>query len=226
MRLRINPSFFVAAALLLGGAQACDRGSDEIEVTSPEETQTQEPTQGSDEDTAPTEDPGQNTPDPIQPPVNRNVDSDQIHDIRVRLGLDPPPNLLVGDLLTRQDIREVTQYEGAVAETTFDGIEPSPNYNAVRIAAEGGFGFGLQLWSLDESRQVSPRYDRLQQTYFRSTEDESPVGDRAFIANFEGIRQYGFMHRASRSVGVVSCDANLCSAEQVEQLAQNVLNRL
>ena len=103
------------------------------------------------------------------------------------------PPLIVSDLLTRSDIREVTQYAGELQETTLDGIEPSPQYNAIRLSAgEAGYGAALQVWQFDEMRQATNHFRRLRRTYFDQNVDGTPVANEAFQASFFGLEHYAF----------------------------------
>lgn len=144
-----------------------------------------------------------------------------------QLGLAPPPPLIVSDLLTRSDIREVTQYAGELQETTLDGIEPSPQYNAIRLSAgEERYGAALQVWQFDETRQATNHFRRLRDTYFDQSVDGTPVANEAFQASFFGLEHYAFLHRASKSVAVVSCDKEVCTARQTRTLASRASTRL
>lgn len=147
-------------------------------------------------------------------------------DLAVRLGLVPPEPVVVAPLLTHPDIRELVQYNGELAVRSLDGIAPSANYNALRLAAGEGYGFALQLWRLDETRQVIPRFERLRDTWIVATPDESAVGDAAFHGEFSGIRHYVFSHRPSRSVVAITCQSDLCTTEQSREIARRVLSRL
>lgn len=170
------------------------------------------------------------TPPPIAPPelraVERRPEVEASRELAARLGLAPPDPLFVADLLTRADIRELTRFQGELMETTLEGIAPSPDYNAIRIQANGGFGFAVQVWEYADPRDLSAQYRRLKETYFDSTLENSAVGNEAFSADFEGIRHYAFQHRASKSMAVVTCDRALCDAAQLRALAQRVANRL
>lgn len=159
---------------------------------------------------------------PVLPPQQPAAD----RDLAVRLGLVPPDPLVVAQLLTHADIRELVRYDGELAVRTLDGLAPSPHYNVIRLGAGEQYGFALQVWRLEEARQVAPRYDRLKETYIVATEDPTPVGDASFHGEFAGVRHHGFSHRASRSVAVVTCEATLCTQPQARALAERVLSRL
>ncbi len=164
---------------------------------------------------------------PITPRVvERRPDVEANRELAERLGLAPPPPLIVADLLTRADVRELSGYTGELLETSLEGIEPSVDYNAIRIGAAGGYGFALQLWQLAEIRQVTNQFRRLRETYFAADLESAPVGNEAFSATFQGLRHYAFLHRASRSIAVVTCQEDLCDAAQLRAMSQRVSNRL
>lgn len=164
---------------------------------------------------------------PITPRVvERRPDVEANRELAERLGLAPPPPLVVADLLTRADVRELTGYTGDLLETSLEGLEPSVDYNAIRISAGAGYGFALQLWQLAEVRQVTNQFRRLRETYFAAENESAPVGNEAFAASFQGLRHYAFLHRASRSIAVLTCQDTLCDAAQLRSLAQRVSNRL
>jgi hypothetical protein len=168
------------------------------------------------------------TPSTNRPPITRQPVLSQDRDLAQRLGLAPPEPLRVSDLLTHADIRELVQYTGELAVATLDGLEPEPFYNHVRLSAGEGFGFSVQLWQPPEERQAAARFERLRDTYIDRQPDAASGGpaDQAFLGEFEGIRHYAMLHRASRSAAVVSCQADLCSLEQIRLLAARIASRL
>lgn len=224
------------AALAVALLAACNRGE---EPETPETAQAPEvsaeatePGSGAaaDEPAAQPTEAAAPTP-PAQPlevarDTERRPDVEANRELAAALGLAPPDPLLVSDLLTRADVRELAQFRGELLETGLAGIEPSPNYNTIRLQADGGYGFALQLWQHDEIRQLSTHFRRLRETYFDSSTDGAGVANEAFTADFQGIRHYGFMHRASKSIAVVTCDDALCDATQLRSIAQRVANRL
>ena len=205
--------FFLVATSFLA---ACH--SEEENENVPLETETQEENTRLEENNEPESTLAES---PVQ-----QLDPNEVFNTRVRLGLEPPPNLVVQYLLTRADVRELSLYEGTLTGSTLVGIEPSPNYNAFRIQSETGYGIGLQRWLLTETRQTMPRFQRLHDTYFEANDDNDPIGDGAFYGNIEGIRHYAFAHQSSRSVVVVTCETAICSLVQVKSLAERVFSRL
>jgi len=172
---------------------------------------------------------GTSTPPPATTrdpaPVRPSAPSSD-RDLAIRLGLAPAEPLHIASFLTHADVREIFAFDGELTIRTLEGIEPNPSYNAVRLGADDGYGFALQLWRLDETRQVNPRYDRLRQTYITALNEDTSPADAAFTAEFEGIRHYVFAHRASRTVGAVTCQTSLCTAAQLRDLAVKVVDRL
>lgn len=165
-------------------------------------------------------------PPPNRSPVVRSQATSADRELATRLGLAPPEPLRVADLLTHADVRELMQYTGDLTIATLDGLEPGPHYNALRLAAEAGFGFAVQLWQEDEQRQALSRFARLQETYIDRNLEPEPIGDEAFSGEFEAVRHYAFFHRASKSVVIVSCQAPLCTRDQLRAMADRILSRL
>lgn len=160
-------------------------------------------------------------------PSPRETASQVDRDLAVRLALVPPDPLVVADLLTHADIREIFRYEGSLAVSSLEGIEPTDGYNAIRLASDdGGFGFAVQVWQLDAARQLEPRFQRLRDTWISATDDREPVGDGAFYGEFEGIRYYAFAAGEARSMSVISCQTMLCTPNQLRTLADRVYDRL
>jgi len=227
----MNCRLHVCALVLLVplALSGCRRGTD----TASEGTSAGEPSaesSGSGQEAPPEEastgDAAAPTPAPNRPPVVRSQATSADRELATRLGLAPPEPLRVADLLTHADVRELMQYTGDLTIATLDGIEPGPYYNALRLSAGSGFGFAVQLWQEDEQRQALSRFARLQETYIDRNADTSPVGDEAFWGEFEGIRHYALFHRASKSVVIVSCQAELCTPDQVRNMADRVMSRL
>lgn len=162
---------------------------------------------------------------PAEEPV-RELTPEEISALRSVVGLTPPEPLMVSDLLTRADVREITKYEDVLAEQLLDGVAPSATYNSIRIGSADMFGASLQLWRPTEARQSGGRFLRLKETYIAAAPDTAPVGDEAFFGEFGETTHYAFHHKASRSVAVVTCATKLCDAEKVKALADRVASRL
>ena len=170
--------------------------------------------------------PAQGEPREARPVRERRPEVEANRELAARLGISPPDPLLVSDLLTRADVRELTNFSGELLETSLAGIEAGPQYNTIRLQADGGYGFALQVWQHDEVRQLSAQFRRLRETYFDSQLDNSGLANEAFTADFQGIRHVGLVHRPSRSIAVVTCDRNLCDPIQIRAVAGRVTERL
>jgi hypothetical protein len=96
----------------------------------------------------------------------------------------------------------------------------------VRLQADGGYGLALQVWQFDELRQLSAHYRRLRETYFDARDDDGGVANEGFTGTFQGIRHQAFLHRASKSVVVVTCAETICDGLQLRAIAQRIANRL
>ena len=205
---------------LLLVASGCSRSTEEAAAGSGEAA----PASGSAAEAAPKVAP----PKPAAPAEEavRELTPEEISALRSVVGLTPPEPLLVSDLLTRADVREITKFEDVLAEQPIDGLAPSPTYNSIRIGSDAMFGASLQLWRPLEARQAGGRYLRLKETYIAATVDAAPVGDEAFFGEFGETVHYAFHHKASRSVAVITCATKLCDTEKVKALADRVASRL
>jgi len=201
--------------------EASDEATPGAEVAVPDEAAA--PTAGSAQ--APAADPPP-APTPSGPSPRQNA-APVDRDLAVRLALVPPDPLVVADLLTHADIREIFRYEGSLSVSTLEGIESSEGYNSIRLASDdGGFGFAVQVWQMDAARQLEPRFQRLRDTWISATDDRDPIGDVAFYGEFEGIRYYAFSTAGARSMSVITCQTMLCTPNQLRTLADRVYDRL
>ncbi len=213
------------AIAALVSAAACSRGGDDGEAMA-EANSEPAPVAEASAETAPPAPAANPTPNnPV--PVVRNTAASADRNLAQRLGLAPADPLIVSDLLTHADIRELVGYNGELSIATLEGVQPSEFYNAMRLAsADGGFGFAVQLWEDEQARQTVSRFERLQETYIDRVAETDGIGDTAFRGEFDGIRHYAFMIERARSIAVVSCQSELCTTEQVRNLAERVSSRL
>lgn len=218
--------------VLASAAIGCSRGEEESDEVTPTAEESEAAAQESPEvepaqpNQAPVAAADPVAPIEVAPNRDRRPEVEGNQDLAERLGLAPPEPLRVSDLLTRADVRELTGFQGELLETGLSGIAPGPGYNTIRLRADGGYGFGLQVWQADEIRQASAHFRRLRETYFDFRLDSSGVGNESFRADFQGLRHYAFLHRQSKTTAVVTCDRALCDEVQVRALAQRVGNRL
>lgn len=219
--LRIWLPLLVAVALVASG---CNKEDEEEGGGTDESTEPVADAPESDGEEAEEVDPLLEGVEPL--PVDRSPTPSADRQLAMRLGLTPPEPLIVADLLTHADIRSIARYDGALTVTGLDGIEPNPEYNALRLASDAGYGFAVQLWQPPELRRAEERYNTLQETYIQVIADADPVTTRAFRGAYEGIRHYVFLDQRSRSVGIVTCQANLCDNLQLRELAERVVSRL
>jgi hypothetical protein len=217
---------FLLALTLLGASTACNGGGGEeadsgVPLAVPT---TVEPSPGSGDPSTEVEPPSQAS----QPggPSPRDEAWARDRDLAIQLGFVEPDPLVVSDLLTHADIRELVRYDGALTVTSVEGIAPTPQYNSLRLATENGFGFSIQLWTHDEARQAQARFERLQQTWIQATAEAVPVGDASFSGEFDALRYFAFFDTPSRSTAVVTCQVDLCDPVQIRAIAERAQSRL
>ena len=135
-----------------------------------------------------------------------------------------PPE--VEHLLSRVEIRELTQFTGSLQRTELEGQEPSEIYNAMRFAGEDHLGVAVQLWSLNSSARTTQQFDRLRDTFVEPV-GARDIGDSAFRSDYPGMRQFVFVSRQHNVVVAVACDESVCTDEgHVTMLAQRAESHL
>ena len=150
----------------------------------------------------------------------------ELRELRARLGLAPPSPPAVQNLLTRADVREILRYDGLLRELPLQGQEPSPAWNAMRIAPEDGLGVAVQRWVLDDPAQRERRFRRLRETWIAVDRDAPDLGQAAFSGTFDDVHHIAFRHDRSRSIVVVTLDGALGDASRLRALAARVAERL
>jgi hypothetical protein len=146
--------------------------------------------------------------------------------MRTALRSREPEVLEIDQLLSRGEVRELTQYTGSLREIPLEGQPPSESYNAVRFAADTSYGLGIQMWQLETSDDASRHFQRLRDTYV-ATEAQRIMAHNGFSSTFGGIRQIVFMSRGEHAVVAVSCDETLCPRDGVlTRVAERIGSRL
>ena len=135
-----------------------------------------------------------------------------------------PPD--IDHLLSRVEIRELTQFTGSLQRSELEGQEPSEVYNAMRFAGENHLGVAVQLWSLNSSARTTQRFDRLRETFVEPVGARG-IGDSAFRSDYPGMRQFVFVSRQHNVVVAIACDESVCTDEgHVTMLAERAESHL
>ncbi|TVR03461.1 MAG: hypothetical protein EA398_04885 [Deltaproteobacteria bacterium] len=150
----------------------------------------------------------------------------ELRELRARLGLAPPSPPAVQNLLTRADIREILRYDGLLRELPLQGQEPSPGWNAMRIAPEDGLGVAVQRWIVDDPAQRDRRFRRLRDTWIAVDRDAPELGQASFGGTFDGVHHLAFRHDRSRSIIVITLDGAMGDGEQLRTLGARIAERL
>lgn len=158
-------------------------------------------------------------------PEDRFVHPELVEAIQVRSGLIPPQPPRVDGLLLRSDLRQVLAFGGAVEVVGLAGREPSPTYNAMRMAMDQGYGCAVQRWRFDSPSELEVVY----QTFTESLREPKLV-PRVDVASttsaYDGIESVAFRHSASRSMVYLTCDAAMADADQLQELVTRIALRL
>ena len=134
--------------------------------------------------------------------------------------------LRVTHMLDRKDVREALDFKDLLEEGEFVGQPASATYNATRLATEGGgFGVALQVWKLKNGAAATRQYDDL---YKRSLggERSRDAGDSSFRTVNHGLHSVVFVDKRRSTVAWVTCEANICSFEELSDLARRIQRRL
>lgn len=146
--------------------------------------------------------------------------------------INEKPPLQIDSYLTREDVTKIAGIEKGES-TDLPGRDPSPTYNARRIApAEGGdYGAGLQVWAFENSEAAQKRLSEFRSQYLNVKEPAEElveiVGEGAFNSKRGGIRNLVFKTEDPPRIVAVSCSIETCdSTEQLHKLAEQVRERM
>lgn len=129
--------------------------------------------------------------------------------------------------LSRGDVRELTNFAGALTEVPLEGQTPDAEYNGFRFAGDNHLGVTVQAWDMSSSAAANRLFERLRQTYLASEESRTDVGDESFRSTHAGVRQFVFLNRRRSMVVAVACDVQVCPADgELNALAGRVFQNM
>jgi hypothetical protein len=158
-------------------------------------------------------------------PEERAYNQAEIRRIRERLGLIPPQPLSIDGLMRTADIREITDFGGALNKLPIDGTLPGPHHNGYRMAADEGLGFALEVWTYMSDQATDTGYEQLQESLIAGTplEEASPP---TTLSVFAGVRQLVVKDNELNAVISVSCSEDICTTQHLQELASRVRQRM
>lgn len=143
--------------------------------------------------------------------------------------IDEKPPLQIDSYLTREDLAEITEIETSEA-TNLPGRDPSPTYNARRIAPakDGDYGAGLQVWTFEKPDEAQKRLSELRSQYLNVKEPAEELGgEGAFTSKRGGIRNFVLKLENPPRIVAVSCSIETCdSTEKSHELVERVRERM
>lgn len=134
--------------------------------------------------------------------------------------------LKVDGMLEPADVWKSLDYKGLLQHGEFVGQAPSKTYNAMRLATEnGGFGVALQVWKPGSATAGTRRFDDLYKNSIGGQRSKD-VGTLAFRSEHHGLRSVVFLDQQRSTVAWVTCEAKLCSFEQLADLSRRIQRKL
>jgi hypothetical protein len=209
-RTAIAPVFALALAAACAGGWVggCDRGdgpepaqhAGEPEPATPQETPPQNPTP-TPTGAADAGDASTGAPTARPTPPSDGPDLSSI--IAARSAQRSLRPLDIEHFLSRGDVRELTNFAGALTEVPLEGQTADAEYNGFRFAGDNHLGVTVQAWDMSSSAAANRLYERLRQTYLASEASRADVGDESFRSTHAGVRQFVFLNRRRSMVVAV-----------------------
>ncbi len=145
--------------------------------------------------------------------------------------IDEKPPLPIEELLPVDLVQEMTE-SSELARAPIPGINPSPDYNAVRLHSreEDGYGVGLQVWRLEEPKAARSHFEKLRGQYLEPSESEELVDELerpVFTSTRSDVANIVTWLEEPPVVVAISCATDTCdSSKSMAELARAVLDRL
>jgi hypothetical protein len=139
----------------------------------------------------------------------------------------PRIGLSIEKLINIRELREQTNYAGALSEAYLQGQVPEPRYNAMRLAPDDAskLGFAIQVWKPGNESAASKRFNDLFTQSFGGQKIRGVATD-AFTASHHKLNELAFFDKSKRSTVLMSCSDDICSIEQLKSIAQIIQKRL
>ncbi len=127
---------------------------------------------------------------------------------------EAPKVLNLKNVLTRNLIKQATQYKHAMRPAPLPGIAPSENYNVIRLqpGRRDNYGVSIQVWKETAAGPQSRRFNELLRQYPQAKR-ERIVGDSAFVSTWQSVQQTVWLDRKKKTIAVLTCDKAICSNE-------------
>lgn len=138
-----------------------------------------------------------------------------------RVGLD------IERLINIRELREQTNYAGALSEAWLLGQTPDARYNAMRLATDNAneLGFSVQVWKPGNESAAVKRFNDLYSQSFGGKKIKALATD-AFVSTHHEIHEIGFFDKGKRAAVLLSCSAKVCTTAQLQAIAVIIQRRL
>lgn len=137
------------------------------------------------------------------------------------------PVLEVAQLIEIKEFREMTGFQGPLAQGTLDGQDASLRYNAFRLVTDDSsqLGFALQVWEPGNENAALKRFQDLYTQSFGGSKVKD-LGTDAFKAEHHQMRHICLYDRGKKAVIFLSCSDKICQFEQLTNIAKTIQRRL
>jgi hypothetical protein len=146
----------------------------------------------------------------------------------LRPGRGEGPYVVAAQLLTDQDIKARTRFDGNFETGPLSDEPDTASYSSQHFKALGRpetWDVAIRVWRLDPGK-AQERYDELLST-LPGVVEKDDVGSRSFVANENEIRGVGFLDGPRGIVVLLTCGVNQCvNPDDASALAQGVYARL
>lgn len=146
----------------------------------------------------------------------------------VRPGRGDGQYVVAAQLLTENDIKGRTKYDGAFETGPLSDEPDTATYSSQHFKAKGRpetWDVAMRMWRLEPGK-AQERYDELV-TQLPGTVEKDDIGSRSFVALENDIRGVGFLDAPRGIVLLLTCGTNQCAnAEDAIALANMVYGRI
>lgn len=155
----------------------------------------------------------------------RAYNAAEVRAIQERLGLIPPRPLDVSDILRRTDVRQVTQFSGALTERPIGGSLPTRHHNGYRFVTPEGYGFAVEIWKYPSEKELDAAYTEYRNTLIAGSQVPRANAPTT-VSVFAGIRQLVVKDSHRSAIVSVSCGEDQCTTQHLVELSSRVRQRL
>ena len=137
------------------------------------------------------------------------------------------PTLDISRYLTLAAVRKATGDNTLMEDGVLSGLPASETYNSRYFAPPQRMNFGaaFQLWRERTRRDANERFRRMRKEY-PNAEDTATPAPKSFFSYWGDVMFLVFADLTKRVVVTVSCSADICTPEELLDLAKGINDKL